>query len=653
MKHPAPYGTWPSPFTVEVVIGSAVSLSEVSVDGSDIYWLEGRPQENGRTVLVRRGNDGAVSDVTPPPFDVRTQVHEYGGGAYVVDRGRVVFSHKLDGSVWIIAPGADAKLVTRARDRRYADFRFIPGTETLLCVREDHCDRPPTDPEASIVALSVDGDPNEAGTVLVRGADFLSSPRPSPDGRKLAWLSWEHPDMPWDATCLHVAEVDDGLILGSSRTVAGAMPEAIVQPLWSPAGVLHFSSDRSGWWNIYREQDGVVEAVCPVDAEIGGPHWSFGQRYFDFLADGRLVANLSSHATTTAVTVDEAGFRPLGVGRAAECPVPFAGPDLAFAYVSVSVNRMPSVVLATLTDRRDATIEVIRAASPTVFPEADISVGEALTFATAGGSEAFAFWYPPKNGSFEGPEGERPPLVVMIHGGPTGMTSNTLSTRVQWWTSRGFGVVDVNYRGSTGFGRLYRQALQGEWGVADVQDCIAAASALAERGLVDPDRLAIRGGSAGGFTALAALTSSSVFRAGASLYGIGDLRLLAGDTHKFEARYLDRLVGPLPETDALYDQRSPIRHMDAMTAGVIFFQGLDDKVVPPNQARGMVEAMKAKGLPVAHYEFAGEGHGFRKAATIASVMELELDFYGRLFGFDPPSLSRRAAVSGAPRNGDD
>jgi dipeptidyl aminopeptidase/acylaminoacyl peptidase len=655
-KQTAPYGTWVSPFTVDVVVGASVSLSDVSVDGADIYWLEGRPQEAGRSVLVRRSSDGTLVDVTPPPFDVRTRVHEYGGGAYVVDQGRVVFSHKADGSVWFVTPGDAPRCLIRTPNLRYADFRFIPGTDCVVCVREDHRDRPANDPQAAIVAFSTEG--GSDGSVLVTGPDFLSSPRPSPDGRHLAWLSWNHPDMPWDATVLHVAEMGADRVLGPPRIVAGTMAEAIVQPAWSPSGVLHFCSDRDGWWNIYRDRDGAIEPVCPIEAEIGGPHWVFGQRFFDFLPDGRILANIARQAIGSVETLDEAGFSPLGIGRAAECPVPFGG--RGFAYVSVATNRMPAVVLATLTDGADPVIEAIRTSSDSVFPDADISVGEAIQFPSgqfpsgqfpsgqfpSGGGSGFAFWYPPRNARFQAPEQERPPVVVMIHGGPTAMTSNTFATRVQWWTSRGFGVIDVNYRGSSGFGRAYREALNGAWGVADVQDCVAAAAALAARGLADPDRLAIRGGSAGGFTALAALTSSNVFKAGASLYGIGDLRLLAGETHKFESRYLDRLVGPLPEADALYQQRSPIRHMDAMTAGVIFFQGLDDKVVPPNQARLMADAMKAKGLPVAHYEFAGEGHGFRQAETIVSVLELELDFYGRLFGFTPAGLSRHAVISG-------
>jgi dipeptidyl aminopeptidase/acylaminoacyl peptidase len=648
LKHPAPFGTWTSPFTVEAVIGSSVSLSSVSADGSDIFWLEGRPEENGRTVLVRRAPDGTVGDVVPPPFDVRTQVHEYGGGAYAVDRGRVVFSHKLDGSVWTIAPGGTPRLVVRSSGRRYADFRFVPETEIVVCVREDHRDRPENEPEAAIVALTLDGENEDGGISVVRGPDFLSSPRPSPDGSRLAWISWDHPDMPWDATCLYVAEMDGGAILGQPRKVAGFVPEAIVQPRWSPSGELYFSSDRGGWWNIYRERDGIVEAVCPVSAEIGGPHWAFGQRYFDFLPDGRLIATLSDKAIGTVGVLGENGFQPLGIGRASDCPVPLSGPHLALAYVAVSTARMPSVVVATLAEGDSPAIEEVRVSSPAVFDEADISIGEPIEFATSGGDIAHAFWYPPTNAAFTGPEGELPPLVVTIHGGPTGMTSNTFSTRVQWWTSRGFGVVDVNYRGSTGFGRAYRQALNGEWGVADVRDCVAAASALAERGLVDPKRLAIRGGSAGGFTTLAALTTSTVFSAGASHYGIGDLMLLARDTHKFEARYLDRLIGPLPETRAIYDERSPIHHLDAMTAGAIFFQGLEDKVVPPNQARIMVAAMRAKGLPVAHYEFEGEGHGFRRAETIASVMELELDFFAQIFGFEPAGISRRAEISRLP-----
>ena len=514
----------------------------------------------------------------------------------------------------------------------------------MLAVREDHRDRPANDPEAAIVLLDLAGDLPSGGSVLVRGPDFLAAPSASPDGRMLAWVAWNHPDMPWDATTLWLAPLH-GDTLGPARRIAGEQPESVLHPAWSPASELHFCSDRSGWWNIYRATDGGVEPVTRIEAEIGGAQWVFGQRFFGFLPDGTLLAGITAQGRTEAAHIVAGAPHMLPLGPVAQCPavLPSAGGGLRLACLTLPPDAPPAIVIA---EEHDGAWQrtVLRSAGPDVLARADISVGEAFSFPTADGDVAHAFWYAPANAEFTAPAGERPPLVVMIHGGPTSMTTNAFSPRIQWWTSRGFGVVDVNYRGSTGFGRAFRRKLDGQWGVADVEDCIAAAQHLVREGKVDAARLAIRGGSAGGFTALAVLTRSPDFAAGASLYGVADLRLLASDTHKFEARYLDRLIGPLPQADSLYTERSPINHLDRLRCGVIFFQGLDDKVVPPNQARVMVDAMRARGLPVAHYEFAGEDHGFRKADTLRRVLELELDFYGRLFGFTPPGLGERVTM---------
>jgi dipeptidyl aminopeptidase/acylaminoacyl peptidase len=640
----APYGTWMSPVTTELVVGQTIGLSSVMVDGADVWWLESRPNEAGRSVLVRRGADGLIRDMTPPPFDVASRVHEYGGGAAWVQDGRAVFSHKRDGSVWLIEGDAAPRQVAATAGCRYADFRFLPGRDAVVCVREDHRDRPPTDPRAAIVLLDLSGDPAQDGRVLVQGPDFLAAPRPSPDGRALAWFAWDHPDMPWDATRLYRAPLD-GDALGAPALVAGGPGDSVIHPAWSPAGVLHYLSDRSGWWNIYRD-DG--SHVCPLAAEIGGPHWTFGPRWFAFLPGGDIVAAVIQDGSSTAAVISGGQLRPLALGQVAQCPVPVAraGGPPALAFVCVPPDAPPAVVLAEPdadgTGWAGATI--LRASGPAVLDPQDISLAQPFDFATPDGERAHAFWYPPANAGFAAPEGERPPLIVMSHGGPTGMTGTGFSPRIQWWTSRGFAVVDVNYRGSTGYGRAYRHRLDGAWGVVDVIDCIAAAQHLVATGAADAARLAIRGGSAGGFTTLAALTSTDVFRAGASLYGIGDLKLLASDTHKFESRYLDRLIGRLPEDAAIYEARSPINRIDALRCGVIFFQGLEDRVVPPNQARLFVQAMQARGLPVAHYEFAGEGHGFRRAETLRRVLELELDFYGRLFGFTPPGLAERVVL---------
>jgi dipeptidyl aminopeptidase/acylaminoacyl peptidase len=653
-KHSARCGTWISTLTAEDMTGSTIGLGSVSADGEVLYWLESRPMEQGRSALVRRLADRSVSDVTPPPFNVATRVHEYGGGAYAVSNGRIVFSDKADGAVWLIEDDGVPEKIVAVDGCRYADFRFVPGTSAVVCVREDHRNRPGTDPEAAIVLLDIasGADPSgNKGTVLTRGADFYASPRPSPDGRRIAWLSWDHPDMPWDATQLHVARLlPSGL--ADVEIVAGTdQREAIVQPEWSPTGILHFCTDRSAWWNVHRvAANGGIEPVTSVsDGEIGGPHWMFGQRYFDFQPDGGpdggILAALSRGGVVQAVAVEDGKVRDLGLPPVQQCPVNFPGPGgvLSMAYVSAAPDT-PQVVRISLPKDGALTHEVIRSSGPVLLAADDVSAGEPISFPTADGEAAYSFFYAPVNSAFEPLNGEKPPLVVMIHGGPTAMARSGFSLQTNWWTTRGFAVVDVNYRGSTGFGRNYRRKLDGNWGVADVEDCIAAVEHLVAGGRVDPDRIAIRGGSAGGFTALAALTLSAVFKAGASLYGIGDLMLLARETHKFESRYMDRLVGPLPEAAAVFARRSPINHLDRMTAGAIFFQGLDDKVVPPSQAADMVAAMRGRGLPVAHYTFEGEGHGFRRAETIRRVLELELGFYGRLFGFEPPGLSETVEI---------
>ncbi len=667
----APFGTWASPVTVEQVAGQTVGLSGLSADGDALAWLELRPAERGRTVLVARSAMGVVEELTPSPFDVASRVHEYGGGAYAMQGGRVVFSDKADGAVWLIEPGQAPRPVGRAAGCRFADFAFLPGSggRWVACVREDHRGRAANDPEAALVALDLaagvdaGAQAREAqdGVVLVRGADFLSSPRPSPDGARLAWIEWDHPDMPWDAARLCVAALEtgpDGVPrVGEAARPLGGGREAAVQPAWSPDGVLHVCSDRSGWWNLYRvgagemEGTGEAEPVCPMAAEIGGPHWVFGQASYRFLGDGGIVASMVSQGSARPVRIVGGRAEPLAVDasagggtacgdgggvRVGACPWSVAG---RWAWLRAERDRPSAVMLGG---------EVVRASGAPALEPGDVSLAEPVTFAVedqAGGGVAHALFYPPANARFAGAGGELPPLIVVSHGGPTSMSTDAFSIRVQWWTTRGFAVADVNYGGSTGYGRAYRQRLDGQWGVVDVADCVAAARHLAASGRVDGARMAIRGGSAGGFTTLAALVGSDVFRAGASHYGVADLRLLAGDTHKFESRYLDGLIGRLPEDGAVYDARSPLGHVELLTCPVIFFQGLEDKVVPPNQARAMVGAMRARGVAAALYEFEGEAHGFRRAETIRRVLELELDFYGQVFGFVPAGEMERAALA--------
>jgi dipeptidyl aminopeptidase/acylaminoacyl peptidase len=630
----APYGTWRSLVTPQLMTEAAIGLAALAVDGADLYWLESRPAEAGRNCLCRRRPNGGIADVTPQPIDVGSRVHEYGGGAYAVRGGRVIFSERRDGSLWLIEAEQPPRRLPTPQGCRYADFEFDVARNRALAIREDHRDRPPTNPKASIVALPLNGGDE---TVLFEGPDFLSSPRLAPDGKTLAFIAWDHPNMPWDATRLYRAELLADGRLDATRAIAGEAEESIVQPRFAADGTLYFSSDRSGWWNLYADRGGTNAAVAPIEAEIGGPHWVFGQRSYQLLDDGRILVALVEAGLRHVAIINQGAYEKLGCDQVLDCPLPL-GDDLAM--ITAPTHAPPAIAIRS---GKTGTLINIRTGTPPVLSAESISIGEPIAFPTQD-TIGHAFWYPPQNRDYAALQGELPPLVVLSHGGPTSMTTNGFALRIQWWTTRGFAVVDVNYGGSTGFGRPYRQRLDGQWGIVDVADCIAAARYLAERGLVDRQRIVIRGGSAGGFTTLAALTSSDVFRAGASLYGVADLMLLARDTHKFESRYLDRLIGPLPQSEALYHERSPINHLDRLACPIIFFQGMDDKTVPPNQAELMVAAMEARGLPVAYYAFEGEGHGFRRAETLKRVLELEIDFYGRVFGFDVPDLSERVVM---------
>ena len=642
-RETAPYGSWTSPVTPELMTGKTVGLSHLTADGAALYWLEARPSEAGRSVLMRWVESEGKTELTPMPINIGTRVHEYGGGAYAVSAGWIVYSEKADGSVWLITPnGAAARQIAAVPGCRYADFTFDLKRRRVLAIREDHRGRKATEPEATIVALNLDSAEASwtAGTVLVRGPDFLAAPRLSPDGSQLAWTEWDHPNMPWDRTRLRLAALDQTGRPTPPVTIAGdGAPESIVQPGFAPDGTLHFSSDRTGWWNLYAWRDGAVVALAPIDAEIGGPAWVFGQRYFAFLDDAKIICSLVEDGMRHAALIAQGSVLRLAIGPVQESPVPSGG---GIAYISTPPEAPPSIIrLGAVAGGLGETVTV---SGPPVLGSDDVSIGEAIRFPTEEGGIGHAFFYAPRNARYIGPEGERPPLIVISHGGPTAMSTNSFSLGVQWWTTRGFAVLDVNYGGSTGFGRPYRQRLNGRWGIVDVEDCIAAARYVAAEGLADPARIAIRGGSAGGYTTLAALAASTVFKAGASHFGVADLKLLARDTHKFEARYLDTLIGPLPAAEDVYRERSPLANVGGIECPVIFFQGLDDKVVPPNQAETMVEAMAERQLPVAYYAFAGEGHGFRMAETIRRVLDLELSFYGRIFGFEPPDVGEKVAL---------
>ena len=638
------YGEWPSPITPDLVVSASVGLGEVLLDGPDVCWSELRPAEGGRVQVVRRTPDGTNHDLLPEGFSARTRVHEYGGGAWLVDDGWIYFTNWTDQRLHRLSQrsGAPEPITPEPPTPgafRYADMRRVG--DFLICVRERH----DTGGEAAneIVAIPVDG--SSDAQVLVSGSDFVANPRLSPSGMQLVWVRWDHPNMPWDSTelCAAAIEIVDGEVrLGETVVVAGGPGESVIQPVIRDDGALHVLSDRDGgWWNAYSvAEHGSVEARTSLEAEIGTPQWVFGMSRYGFLADGRMVFAYASQ----------------GLDRLAVLGIDGAVTDLDLPYTEIAsvAVRQTSVVFVGAGFDREAVVvevpiegdvnaptagvpEVLRPARDLGLDPAWFSVAQPVSFPSGPGGErsAHALYYPPTNPEVEAPDGGAPPLLVLIHGGPTAMARARLDLAKQYWTSRGFALVDVNYGGSTGYGRPYRELLHGSWGIVDVEDCIAAATHLAEQGLADPDRLCIRGGSAGGFTVLAALVQSDVFAAGASSYGVADLTALAEETHKFESRYLDGLVGPYPEAKAVYEDRSPINHIDRLDSPLIVFQGLEDEIVPPNQSEVVVAALQAKGVTVEYHAFEGEQHGFRKSETVIAVLEAELAFYGRVLGFVP------------------
>ena len=625
-----PYGSWKSPITTDLILATGVALDQIVIDGDDIYWTEGRPQEGGRYVVVKWAANGPV-DTTPAPFNVRTRVHEYGGGSFAVRSGRIYFSNFADQRIYGQSPGEEPEALTPAAAVRYADGVF--AGKHYICVREDHR-QPGQEPSNTIVSLKLDG--TDVGTMLAAGNDFYASPRVSPDGKQVAWLTWNHPNMPWDGTELWLADLDADGQLANPQLVAGGAAESIVQPEWSPDGVLHYISDRSGWWNLYRQQDGTDAALYPQAAEFGFPMWRFGMSAYAFADPQTIICTIWRDGLVRLARLNTQS------GKLTAYDLPFtlinnlhvmgetavftaASPDQATGIVRLAIHAGVHTGAYTL----------LRQSIDLALDADYISRPELIEFQTAADLTAYGFYYPPKNKDCRAPAGERPPLIVFSHGGPTGAAFAIFNPGIQYWTSRGFGVLDVNYGGSVGYGRAYRQRLNGNWGIVDVADCINGAHYLAQKGFVDADRLAIRGGSAGGYTTLCALTFHDLFNAGASHFGVSDVEALAKETHKFESRYLDKLIGPYPEARDLYIARSPIHFVDQINCPLILFQGLEDKVVLPNQAEMMYAAVEAKGIPVAYMPFAEEQHGFRQAKNIKRALEGELYFYGKVFGFEP------------------
>ena len=684
MVQVAPFGSWNSPISAERVLQGATRVEACRVSGAGVWWSEFRPQQDARSQILRRGRVGSAVEVLPAPFSAKTRIHEYGGGAWWCDGDTLYFSNSADQRLYRLDPDSSPVALTppsRTPDGlRYGDGVVTPDHQWVIAVMEAHpgeqwCPPEATEPANLLVAVPTSGgDP-----VPIRNlADFVMAPRLNRDGELLAWIEWSHPSMSWDSSELWVARLDcSGEVpqLAGAHCIAGGPGESVLEPRWDPEDRLWFCSDRTDWWNLYCFElpgipSGTPRAMSPAPHDVALPAWGLGGSRYGFLADNRVVFAYSSDG------LDHLGMCDVTTGRVEHLPVPCTDISMV-ATSSASVVmigasfRSEAAILAAAVGQRGLSGDLTAisgpgspaasasasasASAPAPAPasaseglsSASISEGQPITF-PVNGAIAHGLYYPPTNPEYRGPDGERPPLIVTIHGGPTGAATASLNLRTQFWTSRGFALVDVNYRGSTGFGRRYRDSLRGQWGISDVADCIASAQFLADSGHADPKRLIIRGGSAGGFTALAALAFSDVFSAGASLYGVADLALLASDTHKFESRYLDGLVGPYPQEAQKYRDRSPLYHLEGFRSPVILFQGGVDRVVPPSQAEAMVAALREASVPVAYQYFPDEGHGFRSPATIMGCMEAELSFYSQVFGFPHPEGIPRVMVENLP-----
>lgn len=631
-----PFGSWPSPITAESLTEGALGLGEVAFDGTDLYWLQAKPTDGGRVSLWRRraGRDGQgrETELTPAPYNVRTRVHEYGGGAFAAAGGMAIFSNYTDNLLFMISDrtGDRPRQLTGDPALRYAALRLYPERGLIIAVREDHRSQ---DHEAinTVVARRIGDGPDAEDVVLCSGADFYASPELSSDGR-LAWVEWDHPNMPWDSTRLMMAELPDDLVMPlDAHLVAGGEGESVALPRWAPDGSLIFVSDRTDWWNLYRYDGGRVAALHTQDAEFAPPQWSLGSQPYVIIDDDHLACTweVGNRGHLGILTLSTGDLRELEIGATAIGSVSTDG--IRIATRSDYLDRPAELIMVEI---GTGELTVIRRAAETSIPAGLISEPVEVTWDSDHGP-VHGWFYPPRNDDHRAPDGELPPMITLSHGGPTSGSSPHFDPGILFWTSRGIAVLDVNYGGSTGYGRRYRERLRHNWGVVDVADCAAGASAMADQGRADRARLAIKGGSAGGYTTLRALTATKIFTAGISLYGIGDITALATDTHKFESRYPDSLVGPYPEAADVYADRSPINHVDQLTAPILLLQGTEDKVVPPNQAETFAAAARAKGLPVALIMYEGEGHGFRRSENIVNSVQAQLSFLGRVFGFTP------------------
>jgi dipeptidyl aminopeptidase/acylaminoacyl peptidase len=633
--HRQPYGSWPSPISAAAVAAGALAVEELGLGPAGAWWVEVRGGEGGRGALVHRRWSGETEELSAG-LDVRSRVHEYGGGAALVGEGPeggfALFCHAPDQRLFLRRGGAPPRPLTPPGPWRYADLVHDPRRRRVVCVREEHGGRRP---RRALVAVRLDGGGEPAGEVLAAGADFFAAPRLDPRGERLAWLSWSHPEMPWTGTELWLAGVAPDGGLAAPRRIAGGPGESVCQPEWSPEGDLHFVSDRGGWWNLYRLLGTAVRPLLPMAAELARPMTRFGLSSYAF-DGGRLVFAPCERATWRLEVLDRetGGVRPLAVPYTDVAFVRAGGGRAVF--LGASPLAPPTVVALDLASGTTTALRRTREEPP---EESWISVPRALEFPTAGGATAHAHFYPPRHPARRPPPGELPPLLVLAHPGPTRAATTALDPEIQFWTSRGLAVLDVNYGGSSGFGTAYRRRLEGGWGIVDVDDCVNAARFVADRGWADPARAAIAGGSAGGFTALSALAFRDFFRAGASYCGIADLARLRRETHDFEASYLEHLIGSWPRDRHRYRRRSPLAAAHRIHRPLALFYGREDPVTPPNQAELLIAALRARGVPVVAFGAAGEGHGFRRAENLRQKLELELAFFGRHLGFAPAAAA--------------
>ena len=627
-KRIAPYGSWKSPITSDMVASGFVELGQIEIEDKDVYWCEMRPSDKGRYVIVRHSPVEGTVDINPSPFNARTRVHEYGGGSYKVIDNEVFFTNFADQRIYRMKLGENPKPITLETEFRHADFEFDSNRERLLCVREDHREKG-KEATNTIVSMNLEG---KNFKTIVYGNDFYSSPRISPEGKYLAWLAWNHPQMPWDKTELWIGKLKQDGSLGERIQINKNTTESILQPLWSPDSILHFVSDRNNWWNIYCWKDGEVRPAYLEEAEFAEPPWIFARSNYDFESENRIICSFIKKGRWHIARLNT----ETGKLEMIETPYTYISSlhtkyDYA-VFIGGSPREPTSIVRL---DLKTLNTEVLKRSSKIAVDSGYLSQPRPIEFPTERGLTAYGVYYKPMNKDYTAPSGTLPPLLVSVHGGPTSTASTKLSLKLQFWTSRGFAVVEVNYGGSTGYGRKYRERLYGQWGVVDVDDSVNAAKYLVDMGEVDKEKLAVSGGSAGGYTTINSLTFRDVFKAGASYYGISDLETFVNDTHKFESRYLESLVGPYPRKKDLYYQRSSINFLNQLDVPMILFQGLEDKIVPPNQAELIVEALRNKGKPVAYLPFEGEQHGFRQAKNIKRSLEAELFFYSRIFGFTP------------------